>query len=504
MSGDGSLSQDPSSELDHPPSAPAARAGVLAMVRLSVSRACLLASIACLASACGGGGGGSGTGGGCGGGGGGGGNGGIDPGLIVDPGTSEFRVTPAFGTPADGSTPVAIEVRLISLLGHPISNAQVELEVTGYGNAFATLPKTDVEGRTSGALTSTAGEAKTVLARIDSGGRVTELGPLPVEFLLIPDNTFFVRTSGSDANGGRSPRDAWRTLDHALASIGPGATLHVGAGTYPGPLTATFDSSTTTPLVIAGDRDGSFTSDAGAVVIDGGGAPWALELLGTRHAVLENLTLSGGAAGLAIRDCADLRVLACRPQENDVGLTVDNADELVVQDCRVSANLQDGLRIAGAQRTRLENNLIYANLACGIVLLAPALDTDVRFNTLYRNGSDHLREEEPGGSGEIEENILAEGGGDTLALLTGSGYLSANNLACGNSDHDSSRQTPDGVIEADPLFIDPFGPDGILGGAGADDDDFRLRPESVAIDLGSHLARDVVLGSHESLATRTT
>jgi hypothetical protein len=62
---------------------------------------------------------------------------------------------------------------------------------------------------------------------------------------------------------------------------------------------------------------------------------------------------------------------------------------------------------------------------------------------------------------------------------------------------------PEGSIEADPLFVDPFGPDGILGGIGAEDDDFRLLPGSVAIDLGNSVARDVVLGSRESLATRT-
>ena len=37
-------------------------------------------------------------------------------------------------------------------------------------------------------------------------------------------------------------------------------------------------------------------------------------------------------------------------------------------------------------------------------------------------------------------------------------------------------------LDADPLFVDPDGADGILGGAGWADDDFRLQPGSPAID----------------------
>src|SRR6185436_9500961 len=50
----------------------------------------------------------------------------------------------------------------------------------------------------------------------------------------------------------------------------------------------------------------------------------------------------------------------------------------------------------------------------------------------------------------------------------------------------------------------PFGPDGILGGVGAADDDFRLDPLSIAQDAGVNRARDIVLASTESLSTRTT
>jgi parallel beta helix pectate lyase-like protein len=450
----------------------------------------------CLTAACGSDG--------SGGSGGGGGGGDIDPEFVPDLGRSEFRVTPAFGTPADGLTEVAIELSLRNHRGLPIVGAVVTLEVTGCGNAWQTPSPTGADGRTSTGLTSLAGERKSITARTQSGGKETVLGTRQSEFLLVAEHTYFVRRSGSDARSGRSPREAWQTLDHALASAEPGATIHVGAGEYPGPLTLSVDSSAESPFVISGDRDGAMTGDAGAVVIAGGGAAHALRLLGAKNVVLQGLTLSGAETGLRLEGCTDVRVFACWMQESDVGLEVAEAERLVVQDCRVSANRMDGLRLAGTRDTRIENNLVYANLGDGLELLAPAQTTVVRFNTFFHNSGSHLREEFSGGTGAVQENILAESGESALDLADSSGYQTSTNLVWGSSGLGTSRNTPDGVVEADPLFVDPWGLDLILGGIGADDDDFRLLPESIAIDLGSQLARDVVLGSHESLATRTT
>src|SRR5262245_9107528 len=189
-----------------------------------------------------------------------------DPIRLPDPDASELRVTPAFGTPADGVSTVAIEALLVNLQGRPIKNARLQLEISGLGNVFDPLPPTDANGRTSGTLASFAGEQKTITARTGSGGVWTGLEPQTTEFLQIGDETYFVRSSGSDANDGRSPRKAWQTLAHALENAGPGATVHVGAGIHPGPLTLTRDSRDTRPLWIAGDASGVMTGDPGEVV----------------------------------------------------------------------------------------------------------------------------------------------------------------------------------------------------------------------------------------------
>lgn len=425
-----------------------------------------------------------------------------DPGRLPDPEASEFLVTPAFGTPADGVTTVAIEVLLVNHAGRPIRNAVVGLEISGSGNVWEPLPPTDAEGRTGGTLASFAGEPKTLTTRTGSGGVWTEFEPCTTEFQLIADETYFVRASGSDGNSGRAPRAAWRTLAHALATVGPGATVHVGAGLHAGPLSVQIDSRGTRPLWIAGDPTGSRTGDAGEVVIAAGGFPSALQLSGAHNVVVQGLTLRGAQHGLDVRDSSEVRVLACTSEENEHGIVIAGAENLAVQDCRIDGNRLDGVRLQAARGVRIENNLIYANGSSGLVLLAPAEDTLVRSNTFYRNGGAHLREDELGGTGQIAENILSEGLGEPVSLQLDTGYQSCSNLVWG---HSASRgEGKSGFIEANPLLADPFGPDGILGGQGSADDDFRLLPESLAIDLGGRLARDAVLASQESLATRTT
>lgn len=437
----------------------------------------------------------------CGGGGGGGGGG--DSELVPDLTASTFQVTPAFGTPADGLTPVEIEVRLINSRGQPIVGAEVALEVTGFANVVQPLPPTDGSGATRTQLASPVGERKRLTAQTMSGGRNTVLGSRSVDFLLIPENTFFVRASGSDANGGRSPRDAWQSLARALLAAEVGSVIHVGGGIHATPLPVQFDASSGNPLVISGDRSGVMTGDPGEVVIDGGGAACALSVLGSRNVVLQGLTLRAGQCGLGIENSGNVRVLDCRMQENDFGLVVANADDLLVQDCGISANRRDGVRIRDARRTRLENNRIYANLSDGAVLLTDVDAVAIRFNTFFRNAGHHVRETQAGGAGAIVGNILAEGGEDALLLATGSSLQILDNLVWGNAGQSASTP-PQGFFEADPLFFDPDGRDGILGGIGSVDDDFRVRPGSAANDIATLLARDVMLGSQQSLATRTT
>lgn len=427
----------------------------------------------------------------------------LDPTKVPDLGTSEFLVRPTFGTPADGVSAVTLELRLVNLHGRPIVGAQVMLEVSGCGNLLQGLPPTDSTGRAQGTLASFAGEPKTIVARTGSGGRETEFAPKTTEFLAIPERTYFVRKAGSDANSGRSPREAWGSLAQALLAAEPGATIHVGAGIHAGPLELVSRSASESPFVLSGDPSGRMTGDAGAVVIEAGGAPHALRVRDSRGVVLQDLTLRGGTAGLAIHASEDVRVFGCRVFENRHGLEIEGSSLVAVQDCRITRNQTSAARIGSVAGLRFENNLAYANLGDGLTLHDGIVDGLVRYNTFYRNAGPHVREAEPGGAGVITGNLFVEGSAESILLQVSSGYRTGVNLAWANRLPPPSREPP-GTVEGDPRFVDPFGPDGILGGEGSVDDDFSLAPDSAAADVGIDLALAVVLPSHESLATRST
>jgi len=456
----------------------------MAVVPPSVRWLVLVASF--LAACGGGGGGGSGSGGG---------NGG---GTTVDLERSSFEVAPAFGTPADGVTPVELVVQLVSDRGEPIAGATLAFEVDGLGNTLGTVAPTDAAGRTRATLASSASQRKRVTATATVGARRTALGTRTAEFLEIPEGTFFVRTSGSDADDGRSPLSAWRTLEHAFAELPAGATLFIGAGLHSAPLALTLVAPTGAPTLVAGDRDGHWTGDAGPVRIDGGGGAVALALSGTRNLILSGLELSGAEVGLLAENVEALLVRDCSLSANGLGAAVHDGREVSVEDCRIHANRGAGLELARVERVRVQNNLIYANGASGLDFPGTAVDTLVRFNTFHGNGGDHVHAEVGGSSGALEENIFSAGLAGAFGLANGSSFVALRNLSWG---HAAVGEEP---IVADPAFTSPEGVDGAIGGDGAEDDDFTLAAGSPALDAASLEARAVRLGGRAFLAARSS
>jgi hypothetical protein len=420
---------------------------------------------------------------------------------------SSFMLTPTFGTSADGLGVVVAKLVLADANGRPLAGRRVQLEATGFANALVQPADTDGGGATWGALRTTVGEKKAITAVIDPGPTELRLGPLTAEFLRILPAWRFVRASGSDANDGRTPLSAWATLAHALNQVGPGNTLFVGAGTYTDPLRITTLATADAPLVIRADVTGEFTGDAGEVLLDAGGAVAGIELSGATNVTLRGLSIRGSDSGTGrggaiyasgARACT---ILECRLYENQRGLELEDTSDLWLEGNRISANLGDGLRVEGTAGTRILGNLIYGNGGDGVELGRASTDLGLEFNTLYRNAGDQIRESVAGNTGMVANNILTEGAGRGLGLA-GSSTLGANaNLAWLQSGN-----TPATTYSADPLLADPFGADGILGGIGAADDDFRVDLLSPTLDAGMGEARRVGLrlaGSLTALGTRT-
>ncbi len=426
----------------------------------------------------------------CGGGGGGGGT----PPPPPDPLLSSVSANPRFGTPADGVAAVELVAVIADASGNPLPGRTVVFEAAGFGNALVQPPRTDATGTTRGELRSLVGEKKSITAVVDPGPGEVRLGPVTAEFLRILPDWYFVRATGSDAADGRTPLTAWRTVSFALTRVGAGDTLFVGAGTYGGALTITTQASAEQPLEIRGDRLGEFTGDAGEVLIDAGAASSGIELAGAEHVWLRGLSVRGAApgvnpgAGIRVAGALDCAVLDCRVYENERGITLVSSSGTVMEDCRVSANSGEGVRVFGGSDTSVRHNLVYANTGYGLVVASPTTNLVLESNTFYQNGGDQLRELAAGSTGRIANNILSEGGGMGLAFAAGSSLSQTNNLSWAQTG-----DSPPPFVEADPLFLEPFGADGILGGVGVEDDDFRVELSSPALDSGQGNAREQVL-----------
>lgn len=434
-------------------------------------------------------------------GGGGGGGGGAPP--PVDPVRSSFLASPAFGASADGTGKVKLDLVLADADGNPVPGSRVVFEATGFDNAIVQPPATNSLGATQGSMTTTVGEKKSIIAVINPGPDEIRLGPVTTEFLRILPNWRFVRTSGSDLNDGRTPLKAWRTLAQALTQIGPGNVLFVGAGTYPETPTITTVATAEAPLVIRGDTLGEFTGDPGEVLIDAGGGQYGIQLLGASHVTLRGLSVRGSdngigqGGGIFAGGASHCSILACRMYENRRGMHLFQTTDMWVEDNRISVNRGDGARISQTVNTHLRGNLVYANDDDGIELNPPSTNITIDFNTFYRNAGDQIREPVPGTTGMVGGNVLTEGTGLGLGLATTTLLTSVENLSWLQTGN-----TPGTAFVANPMFVDPIGRDGILGGIGAEDDDFRVEVLSPTLDMGTEEARSIELVLSGSLASR--
>lgn len=101
----------------------------------------------------------------------------------------------------------------------------------------------------------------------------------------IAANAYYVANDGDDANNGRSPTTAWRTVAQAWARIGPGDTLVVRDGMY-GPLDVRTSGQPGAPITVRAEHDG-------AAVFDGGGTVAACAITGTTELRTTDIVLTG-------------------------------------------------------------------------------------------------------------------------------------------------------------------------------------------------------------------
>ena len=170
------------------------------------------------------------------------------------------------------------------------------------------------------------------------------------------------------------------------------------------------------------------------------------------------------------------------------GLMIAGVERSDVRDNIVFSSRDAGILLRAAPNAAVTNNLVYANGRAGLIagLGYDADDvTEISRNTFFANGRGGMRlgEHSVASTGTVvRANIMNQNLTAGLAVhenATVSLTVERNVNTDGYSEYVSPGETD---IDADPLFVDPDGTDGILGGDGWADDDFRLQPGSPASD----------------------
>jgi nitrous oxidase accessory protein NosD len=207
------------------------------------------------------------------------------------------------------------------------------------------------------------------------------------------------------------------------------------------------------------------------------------------------------------------------------GIFVNDASAGTVWDNVVFSNggsLGSGISLLAASETLAANNLVYDNRGAGIViggLNAQSPDAAVFNNTVYANdgwgiriGQDASGDDPSSRKALLLNNILSANGSGavTISRQSSCGYVASFNLIDGPYGADTpfnAFDLNDGT--AAPLFVDPAGPDGVLGsermgGRFVDrsaDDDFHLQQRSAgnamnssAVDAGSAFVDEIGVG----------
>lgn len=296
----------------------------------------------------------------------------------------------------------------------------------------------------------------------------------------IPQSPIFVRLAGNDANDGRTPEQALRTIRRAASLALPGNRIVVGGGTYQEGDVNLGDLSGTRyrRIGFVGDTDGVWTGDAGPVVVDAAGSfQTGFDILGSSYVTVDGFYITGGTdSGIQIR---------ARPGKD--GLRP--SDYVTISNCIVFSNVKSGILVRDSANPTIYNNLVYANGTAGIAVGGDHLgspNAQVVHNTVYGNGAngitigDNVNQDTIGSPGAIVVgNLLDQNWRHSLFVSPASlaGYVAAANM-------DSAVVGPLG-------FVAPAGADGILGYGGFADDDFHLEQvaagqstTSIAVDAG--------------------
>jgi hypothetical protein len=351
--------------------------------------------------------------------------------------------------------------------------------------------------------------------------RVPDTGPVDLGYhaggTTYPDlqdaplstQVLYVRSNGSDNNDGLSPEHAFATINGALVWARAQTRIVVGPGTYQENIALDY-TKPAGPLELFADSTGQTTSDlSGLVLLDGGHNGDGINIIGRCSSLID---------GFAVTNAQD-------PKSSDGnGIYIKDSNNSIVRNSVTFSNASAGINIEDSDDVQILNNLSYANgnldekRGGGVQVggAKGAVGAVIENNTCYGNGVNGIQVGTGSGASTgatVMYNIMqANGqngiqlGSDTTYKLDLPGYTAGYNL---NHDRYGAGLVapPSDIAGQDALFVNPAGQDGVLGGAGYLDDNFRLSQvssgqsvTSLAVDAADITARQAGLSR---LTTRT-
>lgn len=215
---------------------------------------------------------------------------------------------------------------------------------------------------------------------------------------------YYVRKSGSNANDGLSPANAWLTIDHAANNVAAGDTVYIGAGIYRELVTLDTSGSSGSSIRWIGDVSGAQTGDPGFVMISAHDAddagPVRAQCLAVGTATFnefENIVFMGGSSGVVPNTTA----------HNWEGIVFDTCAFLSSEGSDLEAfviTYNDAAQPTG-NGLRLRNSVVIGQIKFSVSSAGSSQDMDALLENLVVFGN-------PGSS---EGAIDFSGGGSTAA-----------------------------------------------------------------------------------------
>jgi parallel beta-helix repeat protein len=327
---------------------------------------------------------------------------------------------------------------------------------------------------------------------VDLGYHAGHVGYPTLKNPPLTTQVLYVRTNGSDMfNDGSSPQNAFATVSGALSRARAQTRIVVGPGLYSDNV-GIDDKRPGGPVEIFGDSTGQLTGDhPGLPLVDGGHLADGFNDVGRCSLVIDGIAITNAGDpgnadtgnGIYLKDAPNSIVRNVVAFSNaGVGINVEDSDDVQILDNLSYANGNKmrlrggGIQIGGdtgSKRALIQNNTCYSNGVNGIQIgtaTGPSTDATVRYNIASEDGQNGI---------QLGSNTTYDS--DLPGYTGGFNWVFGETYGFGPGDY---RQPSDFI--GDPSFIDPAGPDGILGGSGYADDDFRLSQTAAGQAVQSH------------------